>query len=180
MPLWAIKLIALAGLALVLVSMKHHYDESRRDEGRAEVQAKWDADKAARLKAYADMTTKWVIASGDAEKAIKERDDARAQLFQKQKAKAAALPEHIAALPVPYQSVVVLNDAIRDSAAPTGAAAESGQAAPSTPPGADSTVGLLTQWGVDMIAWADECRARVQSWSSFYSDLRSKQKGMTQ
>jgi hypothetical protein len=46
----------IAGILAILALMgfvayeKHHYDEARRDEGRAEVQAKWDTDRAERIK----------------------------------------------------------------------------------------------------------------------------------
>lgn len=168
----ALEVYAVIALALFAAGLKHGYDDRRRDEGRAEIQSKWDADKAERLRAYTAMTTKWITAQTDAEKAIKERDDARAHKFDQAKTRAAELPEHLAAMPVPFESVVVLNDAIRQSSV-AGPAGKSEDAAAG--PAADSTVGAFTQWGTGVIDMYDACRERVRNWESFYDTLRKQQ-----
>lgn len=66
--------LALVALMATIAITKHHYDEARRDEGRAEVQAKWDADKAARIKRTTELT---LLLSGKLQEAKDETDKAK-------------------------------------------------------------------------------------------------------
>src|SRR5574338_91731 len=145
-----LQIIAGIGVAIALAAGYHHVWHNGYEDGSAEVQAKWDADKQRRLKAFAEMTTKWVVASQETEKAIKERNDARAQRFQPARQHAASLPPDVAGVRVPAAAVGVLDDAVRESAA-AGSAAKPTDAAAGSAGSAESTVGLLTQWGVEMV-----------------------------
>ena len=169
----ALELYAVIALGLLLFGLKTSYDHKHEAIGAARVQALWDTDKAARIKAFSDMTTKWITAASNADAAIKERDDARAKLLASAKNRAANLPPAIAAIPVPYQSVVVLNDAIRDSAIVASPSAKPDATAAG--PSAGSNIGMLTEWGVTCIAMYDQARQRLNDWATFYQSLRDAQ-----
>lgn len=182
MPAWllspiVLKSVAILAAVLILLGMKHGYDESRRDEGRAEVQAKWDTDKAARLKAYTDMTTQWVTAQQDAEKNAAALAAERQGRINDAKLRALALPPADAGLRFPASARGVLNDAVRDSAATAGPAAE-----PAKPPAdaaADTRVDIVTQWAVDVVGYYNACRDQVIGWQRFYAALRAAQPKVT-
>ena len=67
----AIKAFAILALLAALAYGVHRYNEHYRDQGRAEVQAKWDADNVRRIA----LTTGIVM---DATKRIQEADDVAA------------------------------------------------------------------------------------------------------
>jgi hypothetical protein len=72
-----------------------------------------------------------------------------------------------AAIVVPGSSLGVLADA-HAAAEPTRAPAK-----PEEAPAPDSTASALIVWGVDVLAWAGECRDRVTAWERWYASLRA-------
>ncbi len=164
-------------LAIAVMAWKHSYDGARREEGRAEVQEKWDMAKAAALKASNEQEQRWIGEVAAREKAEQERDNERAKRTEVAADAAKRLPDRVARVVVPRESVRVLNDAIArsDTAPPAGPAAKPSEKAAAAPEGADSTVGLLTQWGVSCISAYDEARSMVDGWQAFYASLRAAQ-----
>ena len=166
---------SMVAVALMLLGFKHSYDERRRDEGRAEIQAKWDADKAARLRAYTAMTTQWVTAQLDAESLAKQLASERQGRIEDAKKRAHNLPPADAALRFPASARSVLNDAVgpvepAETPRPAGGAASGAAAAAE-----DSSVELVTQWAVDVVGFYNACRDEVIGWQKFYAALRAAQ-----
>lgn len=177
MPAWLLSplvLRAIGALALVLIvaGLKHGYDERRRDEGRAEIREQWDADKAARLKAFTEMTTRWVTAQQEADANLKKLDTERQRRLDDAKRHALALPPADAGMRFPASAVGVLDDA-RNSDAETARPAGQPAGGPAAA-AADSTVGLVTQWAVDVIGYYNACRDQVIGWQGFYHSLREQ------
>lgn len=172
--------VALVALYLAVVGLKHSYDEGKRDEGRAEVQAKFDAYVTAAMERTSAITLAWDAKRIEAETAGKVADDERAKRFAESKMRAQALPAAVAAVVVPAPAVGVLQRAIDDSAAATGPARESEPAHPIAAEhpddtGAASTVGLLTAWGLEVVRLYDACRDQVTGWQAFYQGLQAAQ-----
>jgi hypothetical protein len=160
---------------------KHKYDESRRAEGRAEVQTKWDADKAERLRAYAKLMSDYVGAQQDAERLQKEKDDARKVRENAARQRADAIPRAVRDMRIPLVAGV-LNDVHSDAgggtAAPaTGGSAVGAAAGPADPraAGGDTSVGLWADWSVTMrdVLYA-QCVDTLTGLQNFYNNLRSK------
>lgn len=170
---WWLKLAALGALVLVLLGLKHAYDEGKRDEGRAEVQAKWDADKAARIRAFSDMTSKWATEQQRADALQKEKDDARNIAANRARARAAAIPAGDASVRIPASAIRVLNDAVADSTISPGAAGKPAEGA--TAATADSDVAALVQWGLTCVDLYSQARDTVIGWVAYYSRLRAAQ-----
>jgi len=174
-PIAALVVVAL--LAVAVIAWKHSYDEARRDEGRGEVQEKWDQAKAAALKANTEQEQRWASERDARVKAEQERDDERTKRATEAANAAKSLPAADARVRVARSAVRVLNNAI-DAGNPTpapGPAAKPDKATPAAAEGADSTVGLLTQWGVACISAYDEARSMVKGWQDFYAGLRAAQ-----
>lgn len=170
----AIRGLLLAGLCLALWGAWHEFTGHYIDIGRAEVQAKCDADKAAREKALTDMTLLWDQKRQEAQTKQEELDHARQIAAQAAQKRAQALPPAVAAIRVPAVAVRVPNDALGGAAAIAGPAAE--PATDSGPSAADSNVGLVVGWIVDtVIPLYDACRDEVTGWQAFYSSLRATQ-----
>jgi len=169
--------IAIIALVAAVGFAKHRYDEGKRMEGRAEVQALWDADRARNIKEGQAQEARWKTESEARQKAEQELSDERSKRAAVAAVAARSLPDRVARVVVPRESVRVLNDAI-DAGNPgktTGPAAKPDKAAPAAAEGADSTVGLLTQWGVGCIAAYDDARAMVTGWQDFYHALQAAQ-----
>lgn len=170
----AIKAALLLGLCLALWGAWHEFTGHYIDIGRAQVQAKWDADKAAREKALTDMTLLWNQKRIDAEKAQQEADHERELRMQDAVQRAQTLPPDVAAIRVPAVAVRVPNDALGGPAAAPGPATE--PATDTGPSAADSDVGLVIGWIVGtVIPLYESCRDEVKGWQAFYSSLQATQ-----
>lgn len=152
---------------------KHSYDVGKERIGEARVQAKWDADKAERLRAFSKMTAEWTTEKLRADALQKEKDDARNIQANKAHARAAALPAADAGARFPGAARVVLNDFVADSTAPAGSPGKSAEGPAAAP--ADTTVGAVTEWGVTVVALYNVCRDSVIGWIDFYAALRAAQ-----
>lgn len=175
---------ALAALSLFAYGA-HKYNEHERAEGRAEVQAKFDAFKAekekerlAAVQRATDITNLWNATRERGDKLERERDAERNQRLAAATVAAKTLPPGVAAVVVPAPAVRVLNDAI-DAGNTSHVAEPAGSVAKDAAPvaeGAASTVGLLTQWGVQCADLYDEARGMVEGWQRFYAGLQAAQK----
>jgi len=177
------KPIALLLIVVALVGFvaykKDQYDEGKMDLGRAEVQAKWDTDKAERIARTAAMTMLWDAKRQEAEKASDERDKARADRMGLVASARDRIPVAVASRPVPAVAVDVLNAGAGATNA-AGTASESTKTVAASAASADSTIGLLVGWGVVVLDILGECRDRVSEWERFYSSLRSAQPKVSQ
>jgi len=173
--LWIAKAVALAAAAALLLWGWHLFTEHYRDEGRAEIQAKWDADKAERLASMQEMQAKWALEKENTAEAIRERNNARAKATALAREAAKTIPEDVASQPVPSVAVGVLNDAIGNSAEASGPPGGTYKGVTAPPARADSTIGLLVDWGITAIDMYETCRARVVEWQQFYSGLQKAQ-----
>lgn len=173
---------ALLALAVVLavLSAKHSYDDGRRDEGRAEIQAKFDAYVTAARERATALALAWDQQRQAADAAERELDDARSQRRAAAVAQVAALPPDVARAPVPAAAFGVLDAAV----AASNAAAVAGPAGQSDAPGAapaagpandgrDGQVGALIGWAAAVVDLYDQCRAQVNGWVRFYDGLRA-------
>lgn len=172
--------VALVALYLAVVGLKHSYDEGKRDEGRAEVQAKFDAYVTAAMERTSAITLAWDAKRIEAETAGKVADDERAKRFAESKMRAQALPAAVAAVVVPAAALGVLDDAIRasdraETPGSAGAPVENPAAATPAATEPDGTVGLLTAWGLEVVALYDACRDQVTGWQTFYRGLQAAQ-----
>lgn len=173
---------ALLVLAVVLAigAAKHSYDSARRDEGRAEVQAKFDAYVAAARERATALALAWDEQRQAADAAERELDDERTKRRAATVAEVAALPPDVARAPVPAVALGVLDDAIAASnaAAAAGSAGQPDEAPAAAPadspvsPGGDGQLGPLIGWAATVIDLYDQCRAQVSGWARFYAGLR--------
>lgn len=173
------KLAALVAGFVLLAWAAHLAKEHYRDQGRTEIRAEWEIDKAARMKLTSGITLAWDKERIKAETAGKEIEDARRNRLQQIVNRVRTLPAAVAAVSVPASVVGMLDDAIRNSATATEPAVEPGRAgsavaAPATDT-RDSSLGLLTEWAVTVIGMYDACAERVAGWQSFYSGLQAAQ-----
>ena len=173
-------LLIRVGVALALAAAAwwawHAFTDHYREQGRVEVRAEWEQDKARRIKAVTDQTMLWDAQRQKTERAEHERDQARQAAAEAVKQRAASLPVDVARAPVPGAFVGVLR-AGRDSANAAGAAAEPHQAAAGSASGADesSTLGAIAEWVAEVTDILAECRDRVAGWATFYGGLRAAQ-----
>lgn len=169
-----VKLGAILTAVLFVMGYKHQYDERRRGEGRAEIQAKWEVDKAARIRAFSDKQREYVEASLEAEQLKKDRD---AELFKRQqdaKRRLAAIPKDVADTRIPVVAGV-LNGT--DHSAGTAPAAGQPERDPTgSPANSDTTVGLWAQWSETMKGLYESCRSEVIGLVTHYNNLREKSK----
>ncbi len=100
-----LRIMGMIALAIAFFAFKHHYDEGKRDEGRTEIQEKWDVDKAQRIKALADMALLWSNQLDRTEAETRKRENA-------QRATTAALEQRSTALSR-APTVVISSDAAR-------------------------------------------------------------------
>ena len=151
----------------------HVFAESMREQGREEVRAEWAADTARRVKMTTQITGLWDEQRKKAETATATLDAERAARAEANRVKVAALPPAVAGAVFSGVARRLLNDAIRDSAPPTGTASSPEHA--STAPPVDSTVGAITEWGVAVVDLYAACKDQVEGWQQFYSGLRAAQ-----
>ena len=165
--------LGVIALGLLLLGLKHSYDAKHEAIGAARVQVLWDADKAARIRAFSDAMTKYVTAQADADASQKALEAERQGRITDAKHRAANLPAPDAHLRFPGNAASLLDDAGRDSAPAPGPAGQpaSSPAAPTE----DSTVGLVTGWAVDVIGYYNACRDEVLGWQSFFHALQAAQ-----
>ncbi len=170
-----IKIGIVLALAVAAAWFWHLATKHYEDIGRAEVQLKWDQDTARRIKQTSDMALLWNDKRIAADKLQEERDSERAKRTEMAASAARNLPAAVSGVVVPRAAVGVLNNAIGDTAPTAGPAGEPAKESAATAESADSTVGLLTQWGVQCIAAYEEARGMVTGWQAFYSSLRAAQ-----
>jgi hypothetical protein len=121
------------------------------------------------------MTTKWITAQVDGEKAGKERDELHAQMATDAATRRAALPAAVADTRVPLVAGL-LNDVFVPYPAATSRAAGGAAARPAAPAAvADTSVGLWVDWSITMKDLYTACRDEVIGWQSFYQTLRDRQ-----
>lgn len=162
--LWLLLISGIVGSALWA---KASYDDRRRDEGRAEVQTKWDADIALRIKRTSEIT---VQLSGD----LMAAKDAAKKLEVQTNGEFSALEARIARLSADLSVVIsaaaarVLDDATRaaNRAGPP-AAVGGGNATPDPVPVAAATTTYSEQELIAYIVKAGEAYAdAVSLWSA--------------
>lgn len=150
------------------------FGEHERGIGEAKIQKLWDADKAKRMQAVTDQVNRWNEQRLKTEEVERERDNLRNAQFAQLQTRAASLPVSVAATRVPAAVVGVLNSA-SDTANAAGTAAESHEAAAPAASSADSTLGLIASWYVEVAQIHRECVDRVSEWEQFYDSLRKTQ-----
>ena len=165
------------GIFLLLLAFKAGYDHKYESIGAAKehqktvaLQAAWDADKQARLKAFSTLETQYVAAEQQADASQQQLATERQARIDDAKRAAASLPAPVASVRIPAAAISVLDSAVR----PAEPAAAESAAKPdaSTAPAADSSLGLLTQWAVEVIGDYNACRDEVIGWQSFYRSLQ--------
>ena len=169
----ALELYAVIALGLLLFGLKTSYDHKHEAIGAARVQALWDSDKAARIKAFSDAMTKYVTAQANADANQKALEAERQGRITDAKNRVANLPAPDAHLRFPGNAASVLDDAGGDPAATSRSAGQ--PASRPASPAEDSTVGLVTGWAVDVIGYYNACRDEVKGWQSFYHALQAAQ-----
>lgn len=88
-----IAIVLLVGLLVAgILWMKSSYDEGKREEGRSEVQVKWDADKAARIKRTTEITLEMYSQIKRAEDAAIKRGTVSSTRFTDVKAGIHSIP----------------------------------------------------------------------------------------
>lgn len=163
--------LVVAALATAVGIEKHRYDERRRDEGRAEIQSKWDADIQVRIARTTAITNLW---DGERQRADKEAEDherIRVALFADVASLSDRLSDRDRAMVVPAGAVRVLNSAVvaanTDAAATPGKPVEEASAT-----SGDSNVGELVKWGIDCAKKYADAVDEVLGLQSFYNKLR--------
>lgn len=171
-------------LAIAAAWAWHRITEGYRDEGRAEVRAEWERDRAQRIAVTERIAGAWEAEKRRAEVATNERDKARSERFKPVSEGVRSLPAEVAGIRIPADAVGVFNAAIvAGNASPTGTAAEPATPAAALAAGSNaggattgaSSVGLLVGWVADAAAVYAECRDRVSSWEQWYAGLRAGQ-----
>ena len=166
----AIILVVIALAAAVGIE-KHRYDERRRDEGRADIQAKWDADIQVRIKRTTEITNLWDQQRQRADKEAEDHERIRIALFADVATLSARVPDRDRAVVVPASAVRVLNSAV--VAANTDAASASGKPREeASATSGDSNVGELVKWGIDCATKYADAVDEVLGLQSFYNKLR--------
>jgi hypothetical protein len=87
----ALEIYGLLAIALFLHGMKHAYDERRRDEGRVEIQAKFDAYKNAATKRATYLALLWSASLDKIDTESRKRQEAEGERNQAFAQRAAAL-----------------------------------------------------------------------------------------
>jgi len=172
-----LEILGIAAIGLFLLGLKTSYDDKHEAIGAARIQALWDADKAARIRAFSEAMTKYVTAQSDADASQKALEAERQGRITDAKHRAANLPAPDAHLRFPGNAASLLDDAGSNTTSAPGAA---GQPANSpAAPAEDSTVGLVTGWAVDVIGYYNACRDEVIGWQSFFHALQQAQPEVT-
>jgi hypothetical protein len=164
-------IIIIATLATAVGVAKHNYDERRRDEGRAEVQAKWDADKKVRIERTTAIVNLWDKERQRADASELDHDRMRTALFGSVEDLRRNIPPVDRDRSFPASGVRVLNSAV--VAANTDTPSTPGQPVKNSAPAqADSTVGAVVEWGVGCATQYAACRDQVGGLIDFYNNLR--------
>jgi hypothetical protein len=154
--IWA-KLIFVVALIASLAYAAHAYNEHYRAEGRAEVQAKWDAA----IKLANEIEAKAAIArEADLEKANADRD----KRFKALAGRYAALQARLAAESVGPATVDGLLDAVRTANAEGAAASTARNSTPSS----GTTGDQLAPWFADIAEKYARCKRQVVCWNDFW------------
>lgn len=150
-PIAALLLIVAVVAALAIA--KHGYDERKRDEGRAEVQAKWDA-------AIAAQKVRELAAAKEADEFANRLEAKRSADFARLAKRAAALEARLAAVPVGPDLVGELRNTVR-AANSTG----TGEPAKADTAASGTTDGLaIVQWFDKVGELYRACRERQEAW----------------
>lgn len=165
--------VTILALALALAGLKSSYDKRKRAEGAAPVIAEFAAYKAAAAAETAAITLKWDQERIKAETAGKVAADERRKRLQDASKRAQALPPAVAGVVIPAVALGVLDDALDGSRSAEIARPAEPLADHPAPAPADSTVGLMVGWAVQVIDLYDACREQVIGWQQFYSGLKS-------
>ncbi len=167
-------------LLVGLLALKHSYDEGKRDEGRAEIQAKFDAYVQESTKQVAAVTAKWDQQRQAAETAAEGLANERSKRAAEAQIRVRALPHAVAAVVVAPAAVDILRDAIDASNQPTTTRpadqpVEARPTAAADPDDGATTVGRLSEWALQVISQYSECRDQVHGWIAFYTGLQAAQ-----
>jgi hypothetical protein len=160
--------VAILAVLGTLWGVKHHYDEHQRDIGRAEIQAQWDADKAARIKRTTELT---LLLSGKLQAAMDDATQregkAHAQFVPLETRAAGVAAGHGVALPADVAGVLDSASRAANSAHDRAAGEARTDPVPTVPETQVYDERELAEWGVKAAAayndayglWAS-CRAR--------------------
>jgi len=163
-------LLAIALAAFLFVKAEHWCNGACKDARVREAVQRDRADTATEKLAELDRARikqqeEWASATAAEEQRAKRDAESRAERFAPIRDRVASDPR-LATVRVPATGV--LSDSF--------AAAEPTQPAPkpTEAPAADSATSAreLVGWGVDVLAWAAECKARVSEWEQWYGSLR--------
>jgi hypothetical protein len=153
-------IVAVLALVATVAILKHSYDEHRRDEGRSEVQVKWDAANAAQKQ-------REILAAKEADEYANRLEAKRKLDFDRLAKRTAQLEARLAAQSVAPDITGSVRDTIRAAnATGTGEPAKAGPSATGTAGAAGAAVDGLT-----FVKWFDQvgeqyraCRERVEGW----------------
>lgn len=175
MPTWligpALKGLMIIGLMIALWGAWHSFTGHYKDIGRAEVQAKWDKDKEARIKALTAVTLMWDKKRQELEQEQTDHERDRAARFAPITVASTNLPKPVRDVPVPAAAVGVLNRAISASnsvSSPT--PSKSGEETGPTP--ADTDLGSVVDWGVNCARQYAEVVDQVLGLQKAYNNVR--------
>lgn len=184
MPPWLpvgllVRIVAAIAAVVALAFIYHEIAEHFRDQGRAEIRAQWEADKAERVRRTTEITNLWDAQRRKTEEAIDERNKAREELASATRQRVASLPPDVAGTRVPGVFVGVLR-AAGNQANAAGTSGQPDAAAAAGAAGADaaeldSTLGLVAGWVAEVTEILAECRDQVDAWARFYRGLRAAQ-----
>jgi hypothetical protein len=109
--LFLAKLIAIAACVAALAYGVHRVTEHYRDQGRTEVQALWDKDKAARIKRTTEITLELMGKLTAAQDAARKQEQANEVRFASLAAQAAAVHNTVAGIRIDSDLARLLLDA---------------------------------------------------------------------
>lgn len=166
-PLFWLKIVLLLAIVASVTYAVHRYNEGLRDEGRQEVQAKWDA--ATKL---ANEIEEKAAAQreADLEKANVDRDKRFAELAGRN----AALQAQLASERVGSATLRSLLDSVRTSNAEGTAGGTPQDSTPVT----ESTGDKLADWFAEVAKLYASCRRQVICWNDFWDQKEGGQCGV--
>lgn len=142
--------------------------ETQRADG---IKAAWDADIARRVALTTAITLEWDKQRQIADALEAKHEQIRNVLFASAEAAARALPKPVASVVVPGAAVGVLNAAV-DASNTTAAGPAREPPTPPTAATADSSLGLVVEWGVTCAKYYAAAVDQVVGWQKFYAGLR--------
>lgn len=176
-PIWALLVILLASC----VSTGGAYWLGRSD-GKAAIQAEWDADKAERIRRTTEIVLQQYEVAATIERkqreSVRKFEENEREFREQLKAKNAkinALLGDVAKLRVSPAFVRVFNESAADSAVAESAGGAAKTAAPAAPASGDSSVsvGELAAVCTANLARHNRCVDMVLGWQEFYSRLQA-------